>query len=156
MTNRRQQIIDTILTRLGAMQSGRSVTMPDGSEYTYSHDLHGVAVELGVAHVPETSRYAVAVIDKACDFDTSELGRNNCELDVEFHIAARSGTSMATVRLLAQDILALLMSDRRLGGLCQTITAAKITTPEAERNEAVYASLVLTVTIHYSVKPWEI
>lgn len=156
MTNRRQQIIDTLLSRVSAMQSGRTVTMPDGSEYTFAHDLHGVTVELGVAHVPESSRYAVAIRDAACDIDTSELGRNNCELDVEFHCAARNSDALATVRMLAQDILALLMSDRRLGGLCQTITASKITTPEAERNESVYASLILTVTIHYSVKTWEI
>lgn len=161
---RRHEIFLAILDRARNIAADQVITI-DGQQHTYGIDLRGGQVngrnfdrvfELGTAELPETVKYGVAMRKLNCPVDNSENGRNRCALDLEFIVVARDGTSSLTVETIYRDLLAMLMTDRRLGGLCTTIDARHSGPPDPERHEVLYAVGVLTVTVYYTVPFWQI
>lgn len=153
---RRQQIVNAVDALLKAIIPGATVPMADGTAYTFVSDLStGRVFEFGTADYPASQPYAVAWVDKNADADNSENGRTLWDLDVSMILLAKSGRS-AQVRTLAQDILAAFFSDKRLGGLCTTMTVRRLGEPKNERYEQIYGDLELTITIHYRTTDWQI
>lgn len=152
----RQQVVNAVETLLKTIITGQTVGMSDGTAYTYVSDISsGRVFELGETDYPKDQPYAVFWHDLNADADNSENGRTLWSIDLSFLLLAKTGKT-DQVRTLAQDILAALFSDKRLGGLTTTMTVRRLGDPKIERFEHLIGDLELIVTLYYRTKDWQI